>query len=509
MTNATMPAPAMPVDVPSPATHVIEQPPSGTFPAAGFGVGGFAGGMGGVASLVINVSSAADMFVPWGFRPRERDAQLRAFWPTEGVFASGLSTTISQYVSFGYTLKGPPRTVKYCQDMLQGVQFGRGWSALMTPFLIDLFTQDNGAFLEVVRIDNTDPRSPCVSLNHLDSYRCIRTGDPLEPVWYIDIKGNYHKLKWFNVIAVSEFPSPIEEARGMQYCVLTRMLRSAQIMRDIATVKHEKAAGRFTRQVHLVSGVHKNIIEDAMVQKQQSADAAGLVRFIQPLILASLDPTTKVDVATIDLASVPEDYDDEKALQTYITMMAMAFNGDYQNYAPLPGGGLGSSTQSKVLNMKARGKGPAGFMKMMEQILNFHGIVPRNITFQYGDQDIAQQMEEVELQKGESLVLETLIRSGVVTTQVARQIAVDKGLLDERYLLMMQETNATDEVFGGDSIPVAIVTAADVEPGEPGPTEPPGGATNRPQNSNEERPRAPISNQRRTPGGTPEAGARA
>lgn len=470
----------------------------------GVGATGF-----GIANLVISVATSADQITPWGLAPRQRDAELRAFWPTEPCFASGLFTIASQYAAFSWSLTGPDRMTRISQNMLEGVQGGQGMAALLVPFLIDLFTQDNGAFMEIVRADNEDPRSPVLTLNHLDAYRCLRTGDPLNPVTYIDIKGRYHKLKWFQVLHMTEMPSPIEEARGLQYCVLTRMLRAAQIMRDIQIVKQEKAAGRFTRQVHLVSGVQTSFITSAMAQKQDAADQAGLLRYITPLIIGGVDPTAKVDVATIDLASIPDDYDDEKSLRTYITLMAMAFGSDYQSFAPLPGGAIGSSSQSKILNMKSRAKAPALYMTQLAQMFNFHGIFPRSVTFKFGEQDIAQQMEETELRKSRALERQILIASGQITTEVARQMAVDSGDLDPRYLKMMREENATAEVTATSTEPVTDADQGDVKPGMPGPKEAPGGTPPAPDNSNDKRPRNPANNQRRTPGGTPENGARA
>lgn len=485
------------ITMPEPATNVIKEMPSGLLPA------------GGALGLVISaIASAADTISPWG--NLERDAQLRVFWPTEPYFASGLFNTIAQYVAFGFTLSGPPRTVAAVQEMFYRCERGAGYQAMMSKVLTDYFTQDNGAFIEVVRTED-DPSAPVIAMNHLDSQRCIRTGRHMEPVFYIDLYGNYHRLKWYNVICLTEMPSPIEAARGMQYCVLTRILRGAQIMRDIGIVKHEKAAGRFTRQVHLVSGVQTRLIEDAIQQKQAAADQAGLLRYIQPLIIASLDPTARVTKETIDLASVPDDWDEEKALRSYITLMSMAFGSDYQNFAPLPGGGLGSSAQSKVLNMKSRGKGPGLFMKKMEGIFNFHGIVPRSIKFAYGDQDSAEQQERNEVEKGYSETLEIQIRAGLITTEVGRQLLVDKGYLAPDYLKMMREENATEEVDVPSTVPADQYEPGTVKPGMAGPKEPPkaaasAGAIDRPVNSNNKRPKNPATNDKRNPGGpnTPE-----
>lgn len=484
-------------------TDVIKEPPYGILPMTGM-----------VGNLVISIASAADTITPWGINPRERDAQLRQFWPTEHYFASALSTTIQQYVAFDYVLNGPPRTTKIMQEMLSRVEMGQGWEALWAKNLIDLFTQDNGCVTELVRTDN-DPRAPVISMNHLDARRCIRTGRHEEPILYIDLFGGHHLLKWYQVVHLAEFPAPIEEARGLQYCVLTRVLRAAQIMRDIAVVTNEKAAGRFTRQVHLVGGVQTRIIEDAMAQKQAAADAQGLLRYIQPLIVASLDPTARVSKETIDLASVPLDFKEEDAMQVYITVLAMAFGNDYSNYAPLIGAGMGSSAaQSKNSTMRTRTKGPALFMRMVQRMMNYHGILPDTVRFSYGEQDTAHQMERAELRRARALEREIRVRSGEITTQVARQMAVDDGDLDERYLRMMGETNVTDDVYADPSVPVARLDLLPVKPGLPGPTEPPSpnaqaasgapGSPARPDNSNDKRNRHPQMNSRRIPGGTPE-----
>ena len=473
------------INLPRPPTHVIDQPDVTTLPGTPV-----------IGNLVISVASAADTILPWGSSFPTRDSQLRAFWPTEPYFASALFTTVSQYTAFSWSLSGPPRTVRFSQEMFNNCQLGEGWESLLEPFLIDYFTQDNGAFIEIVRTED-DPRAPVIALNHLDSAKCDRTGRHTEPVIYTDRNGRRHTLKWFNVIAMSEFPSPIEEAHGVGYCALTRVLRGAQIMRDIGVVKQEKAGGRFTRQVHLVSGVQTRIIEDAMQQKQAAADTAGLLRYIQPLIVASLDPTSRVSKETIDLASIPEEYKESEALEAYITLVALAFGGDYQSYAPLPGGGLGSASQSKIMNMKSRGKGPGLFMKRIERLFNFHGILPRSVTFAYGQQDMAQQMELTEVRRSRALEREIRIRSGEITTEVARQIAVDAGDLDERYLIMMQEENATQEIIGDDTEPYTEPTPSAVQQGDPGPKGPPPknapGEISRPPNSNEEQPRHPVS----------------
>lgn len=414
-------------------------------------------------SYVISYATVADDLPAWGTQTRTRDTFLRNFWPSEPLLASAIFSTVSKYVSFGWSLEGPARTTKIYQEMLQGVERGQGWMNMMTKFLIDALTQDNGAFLEVVRAEPNNPAAPVVTLNHLDSALCYRTGRALEPVIYQDEYGILHKLKYYEVIAYSEFPSPNTYMRGMQYCAVTRLLRAAQIMRDISVYKREKISGRFVRAVHLVGGVQRKPIEDAFRIQTERADNSGLTRYIQPIIVAALDPTATVSHETIELAALPDSFDEELYMKWYITQLAMALGEDYQELAPLPAGNLGTSQQSQILHMKSRGKGPALFMRNMEYLFNYHGILPNTVKMTYGEQDILQDVEKANLRKARAESRRVMIESGEITPFVARQIALEEGDLTEAHLAMMNERDVTTDTIVTSSVPAASLPGAELD----------------------------------------------
>lgn len=391
--------------------------------------------------LYFAIGNAADGVPDWGTSVVTRDAALRRFWPTEPLLASAIYSTVGRYAALGWSMAGPPQTVKVQQEMLANVEGGRGWTTLITKLLLDLFTQDNGGFWEWVRTAD-DADAPIVSINHLDAARCRRTGDSEVPVIYFDHQGRGHDMKWYQVETFEEFASPIEHVYNIQYCALTRLLRAAQIMRDISVYEREKISGRFSKALHLVGGVTAKAMKDAQAAQQEAATGQGLTRYIQPIIVASLDPTTSVSTKTIELASLPDGFDKEAAFKEYIATMAMAFGGDYQDYAPLPGGNLGSSQQSETLSQKSRGKGPALFRAIMQQKMNNKGAMPRSVQFDIGENEIEVRLQRAELEIKESQVLSVQISSGVLSPRVARQIAVDKGMLDPRYLDLLKEDDA-------------------------------------------------------------------
>jgi hypothetical protein len=394
------------------------------------------------ADLVITLATIADDIYAWGKYPAYRDKQLREFWPTENMLAGAIYSTVSRYASFNWLLTGPPHSKAIVQKVLQSSEFGAGLSQLFVKVLIDLFTQDNGAFIEVVRTSD-NPTAPVVTLNHLDSGQCIRTGRRDEPVKYIDADGKIHRLKWYQVIPLAEFPSPIEKMRGMQVCAVSRILRAAQILRDVSIYEREKISGRFNRAVHLVGGIQRKTIEDAMTRQSEEANNIGTIRYLQPLIISGIDPTASVSHEIIELASLPDHFNKDELLKWYINQLALAFGTDYQDYAPLPAGNVGTSTQSETLDRKARGKGPRLFMTLIENAFNFRGIMPSTVKFSFGEQDYIEDINQAKLRLLRAQERQVRISSGEITTQVARQLAVDFGDLPVQYVELMGEEDFT------------------------------------------------------------------
>ncbi len=411
--------------------------------------------------LILNLVSVADSFTPWGRNPKARDRQLREFWPTEPILASALYSTVIRNASFSWTLEGPPNTVAAVQQMLHEADFGRGWSNFTTKFAIDLFTQDNGAFFEVIRAEDS-PDAAVVGLAHLDSFRCLRTGDPEQPVIYTDRKGVRHKLAWYQVQMEAEFPSPVESMHGMQLCAVSRVLRAAQLLRDMGIYQREKIAGDNPNAVFLASGVSGSAITDAVVQHKSRQAERGMSRYVLPLIVASLDPTATVSVEKIALKELPDGFDFEESMKWYINQLALGFGADYQDFAPLPGGNLGSSTQSLVLHQKSRGRGPAMFMRMIENALNFHGILPSNVVFRYDEQDVEADLEQAQLEKVTSETLDRYVKTEVLTPGAARQVLLDKGFISPELFQALQEgTDITPDIVAEDTEPADSDTPAD------------------------------------------------
>lgn len=390
-----------------------------------------------VNMIVFNIANAADAIPAWGVDLKARDRELRAFWKTEPILASAVYSVATRIavlewhiVNADPTKPKQKNTIRAVERMLNMADRGNGWQVFLMKVLTDVFTQDNGAFIEIIRRENKED-SPVIGIAHLDSWRCTRTGDPKVPVIYEDRLGRYHKLRWYQVITLEEMPAPEETMYGAQVCALSRALRAAQIIRDIAVYKQEKVSGSFARSLHFVSGVSSMEIEAALARAQEQMLNQGLYRYQQPPIVTTIDPTHELRTATIDLASLPDHFDEDTTMRWYISQLALAFGVDYQEFAPLPGGALGSSQQSEILHLKARGKGPAAMIRRIEHILNNYGILPSNVRFEFKsiDSRADEDLANARYTRGRDRALR--LTSGELTAEAAVRLAVLDGDLPE------------------------------------------------------------------------------
>lgn len=398
---------------------------------------------------VWNIASAADAITPWGRNVLFRDRQLRDFWPTETYLAGAVSSMSFRNATLDWSIEGASDKVEQAvTDMLMAAQAGEsfGWVPFMLKYSEDLYTQDNGAFVEMIRdpgIDANSPfkneRAPVLGIAHLDANQCTRTGDPRYPVLYTDRDGGIHKLAWYQVMPFSNYPSSIERMNGVGYCPVTRALRVSQIVKSIMIFKDEKVSGRQYKQIHFVSGVSRQEIRDELTRGQEEANNSGFIRFILPAVLASLDPEKPVSTATIDLANLPDGFDFDAEMRWYISGLALAFGVDYQEFAPLPGGNIGSSAQSMILHRKTSGKGPAVLMRTLTEAFKNYGVLPRGSKMVFSDKDEQEELERQEVRTKASEEYAILINSGVLSPEAAAKSLVMRGIMDEKEIAGLED----------------------------------------------------------------------
>lgn len=422
------------------------------------------GSLGRATSLTIQLSSFADTVPVWGLNNAHimlRDKHLADFWKTESTLSGAIFSLASRNAAFEWEIEAKNQRLETAlTDMLHlsKAQNVHGWIPFLSTYSQDVYAADNGGYIEIIR----DPtigagsrfrgsRAPVIGIGVLESARCFRTGNPQFPVIYTDDDGIDHKMAWWSIIPTSDMPSSMETMRGAGFCAVSRVLRIAQILREIAVYKNEKVSGRFVRQIHFVGGVSKKEIQDVTGRHDEDEDNRNVTRYATPVILASLDPEKPVSTATIDFAQLPDNFDLDEEMRWYISTLALGMGVDYQDFAPLPSGNMGSGAQSEILHRKSRGKGPALFMEYIQNAFRYYGVIPQTARFRFIEKDMAHDLEEQELRTKQSEELAIQVRSGIITPQAAREILVKRGFMEPEDIADIEEDYGIDLLHRGDN----------------------------------------------------------
>lgn len=443
----------------------------------------------GPASFVLWIGQMADGFIPWGTSPKARDQQLRNFFPTENLLASALATVCARNAALSWKVSGDDKPAEAGQQMLNNVNNGAGWEDFIVRLSMDLYTTDTGAFVEFVR-DGDSEDSPVVTLNNLDSLRCYPTGDPSFPVIYEDTLGRFHRMPWYNVVQLIEMPTAMSPVflgayYRLGYCAVTRILRAAQVLKSLATYNDEKLSGRFMRAIHLISGVGDTSVQDAITRAQNIADQSGQSRYIQPAIVGGVDPNAAIGHVQIDLASVPEGWSQSEMIKDYILAISMGLLTDYQEFAPLPGGGLGTATQSETLHAKARGRGPGLFQKLVVRLINQHGALPKGVEFEFDEPDLDADAQRATIALTRAQTRTADMTSGVLDAEAGRQQMLEAGDITQAiYDDLEKRAKEREAQAKQQAADQAKLAAAQPQPGSTAGTQPdttlPGGANRSP-----------------------------
>ena len=395
----------------------------------------------GTNNFVLQMAYNHDEIPEWGTQIKARDRALEKFWKTEPFMASAITSVAMTRSSLGWKLTGNPKTVDRIQKVLKRSDFGRGWQSLMSKVTISLLTQDQGAFLEIIRPKPQRGRkpesAPVIAINHLPTSQCTRTGNPLYPVIYTDKEGRNHKMAWYQVAALSDIPIPGHDNKNLQYCFVSRVLKSAKTMKSISNYYYEKVSGRFGRSIFIASGVSQSDIDDLQTKAELDMNNMGLRNFSSPLIISTLDPTANISVENIDLASVPDGFDFDSMMHNWILLLSVGLGVDYLELSPLQSSSLGSAEQTSSLIQKARVKSLLLFMKIIETALINAKVIPPNISFQFENSDGDVESHNAEVAYRRAQTRKTMIEMGEITPEIGRRMALDSGDLLPAYVAML------------------------------------------------------------------------
>lgn len=381
----------------------------------------------------ILASSAAPGLLP--FWQPGRDWQLYQSIYREAQWANAISKATTKMSGLSFEVEGDvSMRVRRAREILMAFDAGRGWVPGLSKHLQAFLLTGNGAFLEIVHQTGA-PGSKVIGLVHLDTFRCVRTGDPDYPVIYRDRQGGEHILKAHQAMMLSDMPDQAELWNGVGHCAAERAWPAIIKQEAIERYVYEKTSGQRPLSIWLANGISPTQLENAIGTAKQDSKAKGLAVYMGAVIVPLVDPKAAATVQEIRLAELPDGFDAEKERKNAYLTYANAIGIDPQMLDPdlLASRALGTGAQARVISEKQEGMGLTAWRKAFEHSLN-EMVLDEKTTFAFQERDLGDEQRRAEISRTRADFLNILVTAGVLTTDQALQIGVDWDEIPEEFL---------------------------------------------------------------------------
>jgi hypothetical protein len=386
---------------------------------------------------------------PWWSEARDNALRQFVYRPNNDILVGAVSSMLKKFKAMNWKIEGPLRVINRQQRVLTTAEFYQGWSFWLGKVLFDYYSQDKGAFSELIGAG--DPNGPMVGLPiglaHLDAQYCQLTGDIEYPVIFNNPKtNNAHRLHTTRVAHFVDMPSPAEGMNNTGFCGVSRVIGSSEILLKINRYKNEKLNDLPEAGLLLFNNVLPQRWNDAKADYNRETRRLGQEHWRNIMTMFGLDPAQPASAELISFANLPEAFNELESTNTYATILALAFGVDVREFWPITGGALGSAAESLVMHQKARGKGVGEVIGMIERILNWK-VMPDSATFAFDFKDDDEDLLSAEIDEKRT---DTIMKMwtgddlGPVNRFEIRQMLADNVSYFKDDFLMIDATDEED-----------------------------------------------------------------
>lgn len=392
-----------------------------------------------------------------------RDVALAATIHREDMWASAIGKVATKFAAHGYIIKDSQdsqRRVSASQELFKRINGGEGWVPTAEKIVQDWALTDNGVFLRIRRADDevvktrlkaatpqrpgyatqdftevvqSSPGAKITGLYHLDSLRCMRTGNLSYPVLYQPLYGAPQLLRWDQVLYNADMPSPRAELLGVGFCAGSRAYKTIATVAAGRQMFHEFITGGGANKLVFVGGLQDSTLRNLIAAGMNEAQAKGFMYYMGT-ILGAIPSDAPITVNEILLKSLPQGFDWKEYLDDAYLIYANAIGVPVQDIQPLSGQGLGTGTQTVILQEAARGVGIAAFLKWWEQTVSDR-VLPATTELSFSNEyDLRDQEQQAKVKNLRAQERATRIGSGEISPAMARQLAADSEDLPQDML---------------------------------------------------------------------------
>lgn len=379
-----------------------------------------------------SIASPTPQLPPIG--SRARDALLTATLDLEDMWAAAANKAVTKIATRGYEISDQDdstRKTEQGKTLIMNFDGQASYRQGLAKAVQDFLLTDNGYFVEVERVAST-PGSRIRALWHLDSFRCWRTGNLDYPVVYQDDKGVWHKLRADQVLFGADMPSARRRRYNGGRCAASRAFQTIVKLSAVETYFREKITGSRALALHFISGTSTKQLTDAIALSEAEKARRGHVVY-KGVVMVPLEGDTPINVATVELAGVPDGFDVEQERKDAYLRYANALGIPVQDIQPLSGQGLGTGTQTVILAEAEEGQGLAYFVKLFEDQLNYL-VMPKTTVFAFKTNDIRDQKAKADVDQVRANTISSLLAAGAITAPMALQLLADDGIVPKEFL---------------------------------------------------------------------------
>lgn len=369
------------------------------------------------------------------FWSAQRDQVLAGTLYREHIWESAVYIAITKKTSQDWKVDSDvPLRARRAQQLFLELDSGRGWVSGMQRHLQAYLLTGNGGAIEIVRATGASG-ARILGLVPLDPLRTLRTGDPDVPLLYRDRRGNIHELKDHQCFILSDMPDTSELWYGVGHCAAERAYNKIVTMEGLERYLMEKITGRRPLALHIINGLSKQQIADALSMAQEDAQSKGQTNYMGAAVAAIVDPTATPGLVTIPFAELPDGFDPVEERREAKLAYAAAIGIDPQELDPslAARGALGTGAQSMVLDDKEKGKGLYAWDKAWAWAVNYNTL-DDHTTFTWSENDLRDRAAEQKIRTDRATEVSTLVTATVYTPAQGMQILVDAEQAPQEFL---------------------------------------------------------------------------
>lgn len=377
-----------------------------------------------------------------GLPPRNskaRDIVLRESVHVDGMWASAVNMAITKQVALGYQIWDSERStirISRAQQLIQSY-----WPHAIQRGLRDFLTTNGGQVVGIQRVARA-PGAKIARLVHLDSLRCYPTYHAQYPILYNTPRGEWRLLADYDVIHLMDMPDSREEiVSGL--CAADRAWDTVLKLCAMETYYREKVSGSRNLAIHFVSGISDAQLKDALQAADETKRQQGFVLYRGSTIIPTLALETPPTVVTIPLAEIPDGFvvaDERRDAYLRLANAIGIFVGEVQ---PLSGQGLGTGTQTVVLDEAAEGRGIAAWRAELTQQIN-ERVLPGAVTFAFTNgNDVRDRKARAEADKARIDALKAAVEAGAITPAQMANVLADEEIIPREFVVQDATAGAT------------------------------------------------------------------